>query len=171
MFKYCLIPFFFTTFVGLFFPILPNEIVTLEFIFRIYFSLASSLVYIVYMYLTIYDKTIMSSNKIILFYNLMSMLNYMNGNTFIPNITSVTNRYLLDSIIFMLYTCCNILSLVYIVEHKYLGIQYRYLDNLITTNDFDDGYSEDNEFSDENNVESESSSDISTNEMDCKKDQ
>ena len=57
----------------------------------------------------------------------------------------------------MLYTCC-ILSLVYIVDHKYLGIQYRYLDNLITTNDFDDGYSEDDEFSDENNVESESSS-------------
>lgn len=171
MFKYCLIPFFFTTFVGLLFPILPSEIVTLEFIFRIYFSLASSLVYIVSMYLTIYDKTIMSSNKIILFYNLMSMLNYMNGSTFIPNITSVKNRYLLDSIIFMLYTCCNILSLVYIVDHKYLGIQYRYLDNLITTNDFDDGYSEDDEFSDENNVESESSSDTSTNEMDCKKDQ
>ena len=33
----------------------------------------------------------MSSNKIILFYNLMSMLNYMNGSTFIPNITSVKN--------------------------------------------------------------------------------
>lgn len=171
MFKYCLIPFFFTTFVGLLFPILPSEIITLEFICRIYFSLASSLIYIVSMYLTIYDKTIMSSNKIVLFYNLMSMLNYMNGNAFIPNITSVKNKYLLNSIIFMLFTCCNILSLVYIVDNKYLGIQYKYLDNLISESDFDEGYSEDDELSDEYNIESESSSDTSINEMESKKEQ
>lgn len=85
------------------------------------------------------------------------MLNYMNGNTFIPNITSIESKYLLDSIIFMLYTCCNILSLAYIVENKYLGIQYRYLRN---TDYIDEGYSEDKDLPY-----------TSANEMDNKSDQ
>ena len=125
MFRYCLIPFLLTTFVSIFSHILPKSLLSIELVLRIYFSLFTSFVYIVVMYINLLAAKHFTFTRQIFIFNIISMINYMNGKTFIKDITTDSNQFMLDSVIFMLYAGGNLLTINYIITNKLLKNNYQ----------------------------------------------
>ena len=139
MLKYCLIPFLLTTFVSIFDYILPKSILTIELISRIYFSFFASFIYSLVMYINLFYLKPNENSSFLFILNSMSMINYMNGKTFIERITDYSDQIIIDNIIFMLFTCSNLLTICYIIKYRLLknnnGIRDEYTDSTCDEND------------------------------------
>ena len=153
MLKYCLIPFFLTTFVGTFNHLLSESVLTLELIFRIYFALCTSYIYISVMYINLFSSKPFQITRTLFISNIISMINYMNGKTFIPTITQDSDQILIDNIIFMLFTCSNILTISYIIET-------RLLQNYNLNNYFDEDSEYEQTSSEDDNTNQDSENDV-----------
>lgn len=99
-------------------PYLGTEFLSFEYILRIYFSMFTSFFYIMNLILAM-TGFISLIHKNILFLNLISMFNFINGNSFIPKITNDNNINMINDIIFCIFTTANILSIVYLFENRY----------------------------------------------------
>lgn len=100
---------------GDFFPL---ELLKLEYIGRVYFSLFTSLYYIINLGMTF----ISISNRVeknIIILHLISMFNFISGNSFIQPITHEFNIKIINDIMLLLFTMGNIYSMVYLVKNKY----------------------------------------------------